>query len=241
MSYEKSTERESANHRAYSKYYFGIPTKKNFKMGCKNSKRSKKFQNSHDVPLEPEMPREPEMSQSMSLNQTDESDSFIEISDDEKNSESLVGKPKELRSSSESQNISSKTADHNFTKSDDDDVKLQNNLTVVNEASTDGEENNSNAETGPEYAVSEEAVSKIEPVRENNECKIDLDESSFDFDSEDMTMTELRDLKYTEETGDNCSESEMSTEDSTSDSTSSDTETSKSSASEASGVVITTL
>ena len=206
-------------------------------MGCKNSKNSKKFQKSHDVPLEPEMPREPEMSQSMSLNQTDESDSFIEISDDEKNSESLVGKPKELRSSSESQNISSKTADHNATKSDDDDVKL----TVVDEASADGEENNSNTETGPSISEEADLVSKIEPVRENDESKIDLDESSFDFDSEDMTMTELRDLKYTEETGDNCSESEMSTEDSTSDSTSSDTETSKSSASEASGVVITTL
>ena len=212
-------------------------------MGCKNSKSSKKMKKSHDVPLEPEMPREPEMSQSISLNQTDESDSFIAITDDEKNSESLVGKPKELRSSSESQNISSKTADNNTNKSDDDnDVKLQNDLTVVDEASADGEENSFNEEAGLGYNISEEEaglVSKIEPVGENDEVKIDLDESSVDFDTDDMTMTELKDLKYTEETGDNCTDSEISTEDSSSDTEI--TSSSKSSASEASGVVITTL
>ena len=220
----------SANSSAASKYHFGIPSKKNFQMGCKNSKSSKKLPKSHDVPLEPEMPREPEMSQSISLNQTDESDSFIEITDDEKKSESLVGKPKELRSSSESQNISSKTAGHNATKSDDDDVKLQNDLTVVDEASADGEDISEN-EAG--------LVSKIEPVGENDDGKIDLDESSVDFETDDMTMTELKDLKYTEETGDNCTDSEISTEDSSSDTET--TSSSKSSASEASGVVITTL
>ena len=232
----------SANSSAASKYHFGIPSKKNFQMGCKNSKSSKKLPKSHDVPLEPEMPREPEMSQSISFNQTDESDSYIEITDDEKNSESLVGKPKELRSSSESQNISSKTAGHNATKSDDDDVKLQNDLTVVDEASADGEENSFNEEAGLGYDISEEEaglVSKIEPVGENDEVKIDLDESSVDFDTDDMTMTELKDLKYTEETGDNSTDSEISTEDSSSDTET--TSSSKSSASEASGVVITTL
>ena len=163
-------------------------------MGCKTSKNSQKYK----VPLEPEMPREPEFGLSEGPTQTDQSDSFVEASDDEKNSESLVEKPKEFRSSSESQNISSepkmagevdfdpKTGeDHPITESDDNDLKSK-----------------------------IEPKDKLNAVEEVSDNKTDSEESSDDFDDSEE-MTELRDLKYTEETGDN---SEKTTDDSTEDS-----------------------
>ena len=172
-------------------------------MGCKTSKNSKKYK----VPLEPEMPREPEIGQSEEATQTDQSDSFVEATDDEKNSESLKQKPKELRSSSESQNISSET-------------KL-------------GGEVYFDPKTGRDYAATEsdddDLMSKIEQkdksnaVEEVNENNTDLQESSDDFDDTELQseeMTELRDLKYTEETGDN---SEKTTDGSTEDSSEEDT------------------
>ena len=128
-----------------------------------------------------------------------QSDSFVEASDDEKNSESLVEKPKEFRSSSESQNISSepkmagevdfdpKTGeDHPITESDDNDLKSK-----------------------------IEPKDKLNAVEEVSDNKTDSEESSDDFDDSEE-MTELRDLKYTEETGDN---SEKTTDDSTEEST----------------------
>ena len=160
-------------------------------MGCKISKKSKKYK----VPLEPEVPREPDISEEPT--QTDQSDSFVEATDDEKNSESLVEKPKELRSSSESQNISSERK-------------------VADEVYFD-------PKTGQDYAGTEsddgDLISKIEPkdkfnaVDEVNKDETDSEGSSDDFDDTE-DMTELRDLKYTEETENNSEKTTDSSEDS---------------------------
>jgi len=162
-------------------------------MGCKISKKSKKYK----VALEPEVPREPDIGLSEEATQTDQSDSFVEATDDEKNSESLVEKPKELRSSSESQNISSETKmagevyfdpktgqDYAATESDDDDLRSK-----------------------------IEPIEKLNAFEEVNKDETDSEGSSDDFDDTE-DMTELRDLKYTEETGDNSEKTTDSSEDS---------------------------
>jgi len=160
-------------------------------MGCKISKKSKKYK----VPLEPEVPREPDMGLSEETTQTDQSDSFVEATDDEKNSESLVEKPKELRSSSESQNISSETKRTGEVYFD--------------------------PKTGQDYAATEsdddDLMSKIEPTDKLNAVEVNKDETDSEGSSDDFDdtedMTELRDLKYTEETGDDSEKTTDSSED----------------------------
>ena len=171
-------------------------------MGCKTSKNSKTpHVPSHEMPLDPEVPREPEI---------DDSDSFVEATDEEKNSESLVQRPEDLCSSSESQNISPKTPTAEYSMYFD--VKTGLDYTVepngdnlkVARVENEGAEY-FDAQTGLDYAVDDPKL-KIEPEDNGagNEERTDYVSDEFD-DSEDMT--ELRDLKYTEETGDSSSDS----------------------------------